>query len=239
MTRRWQQISTPSLSGRVYQAIREKIVHGGLGPGNFIREQEVANGLGVSRTPVREALAQLARQGFVEKIPRRGFRVPEEPVHDLLELYPILGALEVLAAELAFPAIDAAVITQLRAINAELREAARRNHANRAIQLNHQFHHVLSERCGNRKLCDLLDELRAHVTRLELWSFSQYTHLAEALDQHDEILDALARGEQELALAKLRANRLQTYHAFRVEVDGRVSGAADADTPAAVQPPST
>ncbi len=227
MTGTWNPISTSTLSDRVYSALRDGILRGVPAPGEFVREQDVSASLGVSRTPVREALAQLARDGYVERIARRGYRVPAESVDRLLELYPIVAALEVLAGELAFPRIDAATIALLREANRECIEALAAKDIRASIHLNHRFHHLLSEPCGNRQLCDLLDQLRAQVVRLELWSASQLEHAIEATHQHDGIIAAIEQGDFPTALALLKTNRLQTYTAF-MQVTGR------APTPAQV-----
>ena len=73
-----------------YAVLKHGIIHGELAPGSRLRADELAKQLGMSRTPVREALGRLASEGFLERIPHRGFRVPEESIADLLELYPIL-----------------------------------------------------------------------------------------------------------------------------------------------------
>ena len=74
----WPHISTTTLADQVYAVLRDRIVGGEIRPGEFIREQEVSQGLGVSRTPVREALGRLASEGFAERIPHRGFRIPAD-----------------------------------------------------------------------------------------------------------------------------------------------------------------
>ncbi len=220
MTGTWKPISTSTLSDRVYSALRDGILRGVPAPGDFVRELDVSESLGVSRTPVREALAELARDGYVERIARRGYRVPTESVARLLELYPIVAALEVLAGELAFPRIDAAMIALLREANRQCVDAWTAEDIRASIQMNHRFHHLLSEPCGNQHLCDLLDQLRAQVVRLELWSASQHGHAIEATHQHDGIISAIERADYPTALALLKTNRLQTYTAF-MDLTGR------------------
>jgi DNA-binding GntR family transcriptional regulator len=231
----WPSISTATLGDRVYSSIRDRILRGELPPGQFVREVDVSQSLGVSRTPVREALARLARDGFVEREARRGYRIPLEPIARLLELYPVLAALEVLAGELAFPKMDPATLAQLRTLNTRCLAAVRKGDVRESIEANHDFHHVLSERCGNTQLCNLLDSLRAQVLRLELWSSEHAEQVDAAIRQHDEIVDAIGRGDLPTALAVLKMNRLQTYTAYyeeigpgtttrrKSEVDGRKS----------------
>lgn len=215
---RWPKLSTGTLGDQVYLALRDRIVAGRHPPGEFLREIELATALGVSRTPVREAFARLAREGFVERLTRRGYRVPTEPLSRLLELYPIVASLEVLAAELALPQLDARLLEDLKAINRRMETCMLRKDGTAGIGLNHEFHRMLSARCGNRRLCELLDELRNQVLRLEYWSADHGAQATEAVRQHDEIIAALEQGEYDAALRLLRQNRLQTYFAFVAEV---------------------
>lgn len=214
MTDSWERLTSTTLTERVYQALRDRILAGKVASGEFIREQEVSEGLGVSRTPVRESLGQLASEGFLERIPHRGFRVPEESIVELVELYPIIGALELLAARLAFPRIDPETVAELRAVNRDYEGAKSRKDIAAGIELNNQFHHLLSEKCGNRRLCELLDELRAKVKRLEIWAFSDVAEWDASITEHYQILGAIESTDYESGLAVLERNRLTTYNDF-------------------------
>ena len=86
--------------------------------------------------------------------------------------------------------------------------------ARAGIEFNNQFHHLLSEGSENRRLCDMLDELRSEVMRLEIWAFSSFSKWEISIREHDEILDAVERGDYERALQTLEANRLMTYTDF-------------------------
>jgi DNA-binding GntR family transcriptional regulator len=215
----WPQIAQYTLADRVYQAVRDRILEGELTPGEFIREQEVSEAMGVSRTPVREALGRLASESFLERIPHRGFRVPDEPVLDLLELYPVVAALELMAGKLALPRLEAEDVARLKEINEKLargirQKKATRDHVRKLIELNNQFHHVFCERSGNRRLCDLLDDFRTQIMRLEIWYYSYPEHTEESVQEHDRIIRAIEAGDHEEALAVLEQNMSLTYRAF-------------------------
>lgn len=210
----WPDISTSTLADQVYTVLRDRIVHREIGPGAFIREQEVSQALGVSRTPVREALGRLASEGFAERIPHRGFRVPEESVDDLLELYPIVAELEVLAAKNALRRLDAGDLHMLRDVQSRFKDAVRRDDPPTGIELNRQFHHLLLRRSGNRKLSELLDDLRSRILRLELWSFAHINQREASVEQHEQILDAIEKSAFDRALELLRQNRVQVYDEF-------------------------
>ncbi len=214
MTDSWPEISQTTLADQVYEVLRTRIVRGEIEAGAFIREQEVSQGLGVSRTPVREALGRLASEGFAERIPHRGFRVPTESIDDLLELYPIVSALEVLAGEDALPRLDADDLARLRQIQEGFRAAVTRDDPPAGIEMNRQFHELLLAKAGNRKLAELLEDLRSRVVRLELWSFAHISQREESVTQHDEIVRAIERSDFTRALELLEQNRMQTYREF-------------------------
>ncbi len=210
----WERLTSTTLTDKVYQALRDRILAGKVASGEFIREQEVSEGLGVSRTPVRESLGRLASEGFLERIPHRGFRVPKESIAELVEHYPIIGALELLAARLSFRRLDQDTLARIRAVNRDYEAAKRRNDIGAGIELNNQFHHQLSEKCGNRRLCELLDELRMQVKRLEVWAFSDNNEWDASIAEHDEILQAIESKDYDRGLEVLEKNRLTTYHDF-------------------------
>lgn len=194
-TQPWPQTPPTTLGDWVYQAVRDQILGGYPGAGEFIREPEVTAAMGVSRTPVREAFARLATEGFLERIPHRGFRVPIESFKDLLELYPIVASLELLAGELALPRLQEQDLAQLHKINAELSEAMRRRDVRASMELNNQFHALLCERSDNRRLSELLDDVRSQLTRLEMWYYSGSERTERSIRQHDELLCAIENGE--------------------------------------------
>ncbi|MEX2376043.1 MAG: GntR family transcriptional regulator [Dehalococcoidia bacterium] len=207
----WPKISQTTLADQVYRAIRARILDADMTPGEFVREQEVSSALGVSRTPVREALGRLASEGFLERIPHRGFRVPEQALGGLLELYPIVSSLELLAGRLSLPNVSKDDVRQLRDINRRLEQSRGEGDVRTLIELNNEFHHVFCRRSGNRRLCDMLDDMRSQINRLELWFYSQSARTEESVHEHDEMIEAIEAGDHERALAILENNMALTY----------------------------
>ena len=176
---------------------------------------------------MREALGRLASEGFLERIAHRGFRVPEESITDLLELYPILGTLEVLAGEESFPRLNAAEIAELHEINDDYAAAAKRGDHSAGIDLNNRFHHLLSSRSRNARLKAMLDDLRGTVHRLETWTFTtDRRDWTRSIAEHAEILEAIEAGDYETAAQTVRRNRLMTYRRF---LDSRSAAAQQHD----------
>jgi DNA-binding GntR family transcriptional regulator len=209
----WPFPGARTLSDQVYHAVRARIMAGALAPGTFLREKDLET-MGVSRTPIREALGRLASEGFLERLPHRGFRVPEESLGNLLELYPIVSSLELLAGRLAFERFTAEDIGRLRDLNARLAEARDRGDVRAMLDLNTAFHRFITERGGNRRLALLLDDLRSQLTRLELWYYSGRERTQRSIQEHEEIIAAVERGDRGRALELLERNMSLTYRSL-------------------------
>lgn len=218
----WPRIPPNTLGEQAYRAIRARIVEGLIAPGEFVREKDVNEAMGISRTPVREALYRLATEGFLERIPHRGFRVPEEPLKNLLELYPIVASLDLLAGRLAIPRLRPDDLARLSQINSRLRRARDAGDATAASEHNGQFHDLFAERSANSRLAELLRDLRSQLTRLELWYYSDRELTQRSISEHDDIIQALVAGDHERALTLLEHNMSLTYTQL---LEGSASGA--------------
>ncbi len=219
MPESWPEVKSDTLTNQVYEILREKVISGVMTPGEFIREKDVSERLGVSRTPVREALGRLASEGFLERLPHRGFKLPEESMADLLELYPIITALEELAAKQAFDRLDEPAIDELRLVNKAYEQACEEGDVYGGIDRNHEFHDKLSNHSGNKRLCRMLAELRSKVRSLEVWAFSDSGHWQQSVDEHETVLRAIERKDYPRALEILEENRLTTYRQFLERAD--------------------
>jgi DNA-binding GntR family transcriptional regulator len=184
------------LREEIHALLRERIVQGKLLPGSRLPDVQLAGELGVSRTPVREALLGLVREGLVESDPNRGFFVAGLSRAEVLEIYPIVWALECLALTSSGPP-SPAQIQSLRQINTEM--AAAPDDPLRRQELDVRWHQTLVAPCGNQRLIDLLADLKQLVRRYE----SVYMHdpsLAHvSIRDHTEILEALANKRTKLA----------------------------------------
>ena len=214
----WPLPEARTLSEQVYRAVRARIMDGALAPGAFLREKDLES-MGVSRTPIREALGRLASEGFLERLPHRGFRVPEESLGNLLELYPIVASLELLAGRLALERFAASDLAELKEVNRRLGEARDRADVRAMLAQNERFHRIISERGGNRRLALLLDDLRSQLTRLELWYYSGQDRTQRSIREHEEIIAAIERGDRARALSLLERNMSLTYRSLVDEGD--------------------
>ncbi len=218
MANAWPQIGKrETLTEEVYREVRQRLLAGYWDPGAFIREADLAEAMGVSRTPVREALGRLASEGWVQRIPHRGFQVPKHSLGELLDLYPVLQALEALAGELAFPRLTEAELVRMEEANGAFADALDRNATVEAVELNDRYHEILSDHCGNPVLREMLADLRDQIRLVEFVDFMNV--LAEVsgetrrkwVRQHQEVVDAVRRGDYAAAKQTLYENRSIAY----------------------------
>lgn len=192
-------ISRRPLREDVRAALVRLLTGGELPPGSRIKEVELAERLGVSRTPLREALMSLEREGFIESRPSRGFTVLPLTVEEVRETYPIIWSLERLAIEQA--ADSSLDLRGLRALN---RELARATDPDRIKELDSAFHGGLVAAAGNARLTQLLDSVKAVADRYEGAAFVMVYGRDEEMirisrRQHTAIVAACARGDRAAA----------------------------------------
>jgi DNA-binding GntR family transcriptional regulator len=195
-------ISKKPLREDIHALLRERIVKGELRPRHRLQDVQLAAELGVSRTPVREALLRLEREGLVESDPNRGFFVAQLSRQEVLEIYPMVWALECLAFDSAEPPTPPQ-IQALRQINAEM---AATNDPQQRQELDLRWHQTLLESCGNERLKELLAALKQIVRRYECVYMRDPALVRRSVRDHAEILEALAHRKRKLASRLLERN---------------------------------
>lgn len=185
----------------VFNTLRESILHGELKPGERLIEVALAEQLGVSRTPIREAIHKLEQEGLVNMIPRRGAQVAsisEKNVHDVLE---VRKALERLAAELAVARITPQEKIRLR--QAETEFCASVGDKNLAViaQKDEAFHDAIYEATKNHKLQFVINNLREQMYRFRLEYIKDEKSRKLLVEEHRSIADAIIRSDIDTAVA--------------------------------------
>jgi DNA-binding GntR family transcriptional regulator len=180
-----------TLRERVYEILREDILSGQLGPGAELSEVALADRLGVSRGPIREALGLLRAQGLVTMQPRRGAYVSVLTRQEFLEAYQVREALEALAARLASERLGDEDIAEFEALHDELRRAVRDRAVQRFFDANQRFHATLVALSGNGRLIAVHAQLVEQMGRYMARSLSLRGSLERSLEEHEQILDAL------------------------------------------------
>ena len=175
---------------RIYEVLLAQIVENTLAPGARVVESKLAEQLGVSRTPVREALFRLHQEGFVLTSVGRGFSVKPLDEREARELFPILSALEGLALSIAGPLL-ALDVEALREANRALAPLARR--PLEAIEADTAFHEMLLRRCPNSSLLEMIDAVRRRLLRYEYVYMADETLLDVSIAQHEAIIDCISK----------------------------------------------
>lgn len=202
-------IDSPSLTDIVYRQIRESLMRGRLKPHQRLKVRSLATSFGVSETPVREAIFQLARERAIEIKPRCYIRVRRLSLAEYLEQRDIRLQLEPLAAERAMPALDSAALEGLARIHAELEAAERSNDFDTALQRNFDFHFGIYRRSNMPTLISTLETLWIQVGPMlnYLYPFGRPTY--DAGHQHERIMDALRRQDRDALWNAVRQDMIE------------------------------
>jgi DNA-binding GntR family transcriptional regulator len=207
-----------------YEALRERITSGGLGPGTWLREHTVASSLGLSRTPVREALRLLAAEGVVELVHNRGARVISWTADDIDEAYRLRALIEGYGAGRAAQRADAACVTELRALQERYERALDEQDPQVAAsaqmstaQCNDDFHAAVLAASGSTRLPTLVAMVSsAPLVRRVLHSYDDDDR-QRSVTAHRDVITAIANGDAELAMAAMSSHILAArYSALRV-----------------------
>src|SRR4051794_24541025 len=154
-----------SAKENAFNQLQQWIIDGTLQPGEKLNDTELAQALGVSRTPIRESLQLLEVQGFVVMHPGKATQVTEVNQEDIKELLPPLSALQALSAELAIPHIDTETIQRLEDLNEEFSILIEQKDFFQALKIDEEFHQVIVEKAENRYIQSIVERLQAHVRR--------------------------------------------------------------------------
>lgn len=211
-----------NLSTQAYEQLRHDILNGVIAPSDALYEVHLAERLGMSRTPVREALKALAQEGYLEELPGRGYTVPRRSLDDLREFFELREVLEGAATRYAALRASAEEVERLRALCDAYRQETDQEAWN---LLGTAFHDVIIQACRNRRLQTFLDSLNAQIqlSRRPVVQTSPQWRKA-AIEDHLAILHAIeAREEmaaQRAAAEHVRHSYATTLRAFQPELFG-------------------
>lgn len=191
--------SVPSLSGRVYQTLKQYILDQRLKPGSKLSVPRLAQQLAVSRTPVKEAIERLGQEGLVTTLPNRGAFVAIIRPEDVEEIYQMREMLEGLASRLAALKIDPGMMAELRRLLEQGEAAVRRGDITAHTSFDLEFHRLIRERAGNRRLIRALDNLQDQIRVVFRTSAIIPGRMAMAIEEHSRIIEALESGEADHA----------------------------------------
>ena len=196
----------PSRTQEVLDVVRSSIITGELLPGSLHSVAELAETLGVSRTPVREALIELASRGMVQFERNRGVRILQTSIHDLEEIFEIRLMLEVPATAQAVGRMSPAEVRALRGQLGLMEQAAAAGDESRLWIHDRGFHHMLLAASGNRRLADYVDGLRDMVLVQGVTTAGRARSLAAIVAEHEAIFECVEAGDLEGAAAAVGAH---------------------------------
>lgn len=211
------------LRDQIYQMVRNMIIMGQLKPGEAINEILIAENLGVSRTPVREAVKRISDEGLVRVIAQTGTFVSPISRDGLEEAYVIRRALEMESARRAAPKFDTAAAEGLEDNIAAHRLAITRGRYTTAIQLDDVFHRTIAEICGFPAIWRAVDISKAQMDRGRYMAIPKPGYGDQTIEQHTAILEALRRKDPE-GSARAMENHLETSFRNTLEVAENLLG---------------
>lgn len=194
-------IEYKSIKDHVYDYLVARIDEGSLKQNEKIDEKSICEDLQVSRTPVRESLIELANEGYLDRIPRRGYRVKEITNEEIKEIYEIIGNLEGLAASLAFPKMKKEDFNQLEKLIERMDDSINRRRRGDYYKYQQEFHDIFIQISGNKKLFGVLNSLKKRIIRQDYSIHTGEGAIYEAFKQfngqHMQIFKLLKKGELE------------------------------------------
>ncbi len=183
----------------VFETLRDAIINQVLRPGERLMEIQLAEELGVSRTPVREAIRKLELEGLVVMLPRRGAYVAGISMKDILEVFEVRAALEALAAGLAAERITEEELDEMERQLVKETEETEANNLRSIVEIDTSFHDLLYKAARNERLVHFVNLLQEQLQRFRSASLARPGRSKNALDEHRKILEALASRDAKLA----------------------------------------
>ena len=192
-----RRLDTVPSSEHVYRVIRDAICEGKFEPYTRLVQNQIAEQLEVSRTPVRDSLLRLSQEGLIDSVGARGYIVRKLTPRDILDVYEVRLTLEVKASDMSLDQLTAADFGKLRQLQAEI--ALPEAHPSDYYELNRQFHEALIAPCSNKLLGHLIEEIwNLPVSRLIFRQYvSSWASIEKMVKEHQEILDAAVAGDRE------------------------------------------
>lgn len=199
-------INRPSRMQEVYTTLLEWITEGKLHPGEKLLDKDVAQKMGVSRTPVREAFRRLEDKGLLETSAGCWTRVSPISLAEADQIYPVICKLEELVVSLALNNLTDADVDRLEKTNHALAAAIESNQPVKASQADHLFHQILIEKTQNPFVNGILKDLKIKFRRLEVHYFGGTISASDSVHEHEQLIEALRQRDTETSQRLIRRN---------------------------------
>lgn len=201
----------------VFHTLREAILKGELRPGERLMELQLAAKLGVSRTPIREAIRMLEQEGLAVTIPRKGAEVAKMTEKDMEDVLQVRQALDALAASLACEQITAEELERLECARHDFESSIRTKDVKRIAEMDVKFHDIIYQATGNPKLVNLLNNLREQMYRYRIEYLKDEKNYPLLLEEHKTMVEAFIQKDKEKVTECMRqhvANQAVTVKAI-------------------------
>lgn len=208
-----EPITRKSLHDEVVSRLRDLIIEGEFKPGTRINERLLCERFAISRTPLREALKVLANEGLIELTPNRGATVAPFTLSDVEEMFPVMGAIEALAGELACARITEPELAEIRALHYQMVVHFQKGELPEYFHLNQAIHQAILAAARNPTLSNIYRSLSGRVSPARFRANMSRARWARAVEEHEKILKALETRDGPLLAALLKqhlANKGET-----------------------------
>ena len=183
----------------VFKTLRKAILRGELKPGERLMEIQLANKLGVSRTPIREAIRKLELEGLVLMIPRKGAEVAQITEKNMQDVLEVRKALEELSVQLACERITPEQVEEMKMAAEDFRKVLKSGDVTKIAEADVKFHDIIFAATNNQRLITLLNNLREQMYRFRVEYLKQKECYPQLLEEHDKLIALISGGEVEEA----------------------------------------
>ncbi|MDD4496101.1 MAG: GntR family transcriptional regulator [Eubacteriales bacterium] len=192
----------------IFDTLREAIIMGELKPGERLMEVHLADKMGVSRTPVREAIRKLELEGLVTMVPRKGAFVSIISSKDIMDVLEVRASLDGLATALSAERIKDCELKELEAVHNQFIENVEKNNLNGTIKKDVEFHDIIYRSSRNDKLIDLTYKLREQIHRFRVIYLKDYSSTINIVSEHVSIINAI-KGKDPDTASKLAREHIK------------------------------
>lgn len=203
------------LAKHIEERIRGAILTGQMRPHVLYTETRLAEQLGVSRTPVREAVLDLASRGFVTVLPRRGFHVRVVTQQVIKEIYELRWALESHAVRALAEHPECYDFSALKSAAAKQKDSAQKSEIPEVVASGRDFHVQILRLLGNTRICKIFDDVRDIIHAIWLQAFTHTIAPSEVVCDHEQLIQLMQKGDADEALALLREHLQRSERAVR------------------------
>lgn len=189
----------------IFNTIREAIIVGELKPGERLMEVQLAEKMGVSRTPVREAIRKLELEGLVEMLPRKGAHVADLSVKDIMDVLEVRSTLDGLASALSASRITDEELKELKHVQTQFANYVEKENLQGQVKKDVEFHDIIYRSSRNDKLIQIINNLREQAQRFRVVYLKDFSSPKDIIKEHAEIVEAIT--SRDVAAAELAAQR--------------------------------